>query len=275
MSMSRYVRSATETRALKMLRTLATSAVIRSQMEAHGYTQADQDEGWSLCLSVAGYGAVGAAPVTNQDSIRAAFAQLTDFVSDELPCLAGGVQRKHPELYEVLFGGLTLGSGADAVMETTLFLDRFDALSAKGAKKAEHAVADLLARRGFTAATAAGLRKTLHTTRAVPEVAAPAVDDPKAKRDAEIERLRAWVEDWSRVARRAMKRKDELHRLGIGRRGKSGGAVDDGGAGVVPVVVTPVGGDASGTAGSGSGVPALPAGNVPALPAAGGTQRAA
>ncbi len=261
--MSRYLRTSIETRALRMLRTLSVSAAIRAQMNAHGYTEAEHEEGWKLCIAVAGFGC-STGGTTNEDAIRAARERVTDFTANDLPCLAAGVKRVYPERYDALFGDLTLDRAAEPIVEATLFLDRYEALAATGASKADHAVVAFLAKRTFTSDVARAVRESVHLASSTPETFAPKAEDTTAQREEELVKLHAWLEDWTTTARRAITRKDQLHRMGIGRRSptKKSDAVAPGG---VPVTSVGAGGAsaASGngaTNGNGASEPALSAG---------------
>jgi hypothetical protein len=212
---SRHTRSAIETRALRMLRTLSTSATIRAEMETHGYTRSDHDEGWTLLLAVAGFGPQTKQPTTNEGAIRAAVVALEDFTVNDLPCFAAAVRRVHADHYDALFGGITFARSPDAMVEATLFLERYAPLLTKHAKKVDHAVVTLLEKRGLTREVFKILSDQADLTRSSPT----AIETPNAKeRDAQLAKLDAWIVDWTTTARRAIQRRDQQLRLGIGRR---------------------------------------------------------
>ncbi len=216
-TITRYARTTLEARALRMLRTLGTSAAIRSAMAAHGYTQAEHEEGWNLCVALGGYR--GTPVESNEAAIRAALAAVTDFAHRDLARLASGVKRFFPEQYEALFGGLVMTTEANPVVEANLFLDRYEAMNGKGAKKTDHAVVALLAQRGFDKDAAAKLGAELEATRVEPEANITSTDAERdARRDALLQKLQVWFDDWSLTARMTFHRKDHLIRLGIGHR---------------------------------------------------------
>lgn len=233
---TRHTRSAIETRALRMLRTLSTSATIRAEMAAHGYTNADHDEGWTYCLAVAGFGPAVQTPTTNEGTIRAAVRALEDFTVNDLTCFSVAVKRLHPEHYGALFGGLTFTRGANAMIEATLFLERYAPFVSKHAKKSDHAVVALLERRGLTKQAFAALVEQADVARSTPT----AIDAPDPahmkERDVQLTKLEAWVTDWTTTARRAIQRRDQQLRLGIGRRHRAAAAVVAPPAAITPAV---------------------------------------
>jgi hypothetical protein len=234
-SFTRFARTAIETRALRMLRTLSTSATIRAEMQAHGYTDADHDEGWRYCLAVAGFGPTTEAPTTNEGTIRAAVRALEDFTVNDLTCFSVAVKRLHPEHHEALFGGLTFARGPDAMIEATLFIERYAPLLTKHAKKGDHAVVALLERRGLTRQAFAVLSEQADLARSTPtNVDAPDAAQGK-ERDVQLAKLEAWLTDWTTTARRAIQRRDQQLRLGIGRRHRAASPVVP----PAPAAVTP------------------------------------
>ncbi len=231
---TRYTRTTLETRALRMLRTLGTSAAIRSQMAAHGYTQAEHEEGWNLCIALGGYHPEEAPTQSNEAAIRSAIAAVTEFAHRDLPRLASGVKRFFPDHYGALFGGLTMTTDSNALVEASIFMERYEPMIGKSAKKTDHAVVALLAHRGFGKEAVTKLRADLVAAATEPEaIVVSNKSERTAQRDALLQKLQVWFDDWSLTARMIFRRKDQLIRLGIGHRARKGVVAGN-------VVATPV-----------------------------------
>ena len=83
----------------------------------------------------------------------------------------------------------------------------------------------LLERRGLTRHAFAAITEQADLARSSPSnIETPAAVQAK-ERDVQLAKLDAWVNDWTTTARRAIQRRDQQHRLGIGRRHRASSAV--------------------------------------------------
>jgi hypothetical protein len=197
-------------------------------MAARGYTPADHQEGWSLLHKVSGLFEED-APQETDLQVRDATTELDNTDEDLYRIVRAALTRLHPEQARFVLNGLEPTTGAGAILSVKNMLDRLDTLDkgrSKETAKADKAAIATLKQRGVTAAERARLRGLVDVAQSAPAVepAAAPVDD--GKYEADLSALRAWFEDWSEVARVAIKRKDYLIRLGLASR-KSPAKPDD------------------------------------------------
>ena len=221
-SLSRFQEEQTQKRALMMVRTIASDPVIAAGMHHAGYTSADSEEAWAL-LKAAGQ---SKPVVRSTPPAVAALAELETWRSVYVPRAQAMLQRLHPAQEAFVFEGLSTGAGTQAVVDLSLFLDRLNALESsperKSTRKADHAALATLGRRGITVQDRKRMRHLIHMIEN-PQLDAPMPAPPPDTQDERtraLVALHAWVADWSETARGIFKRRDQLIRLGIGKRQK-------------------------------------------------------
>lgn len=230
------VLAATPQKALAFLRAASTKAEIRAALFAAGYSNAEQTLGWQLLQKASGY-VPGVGSITDDGAARKAIAELDAWDEPGFARVGAALKRLHPEQYAFVFAGLEPARGAGAVLSVATLLDRLDQLSAaperKAARKADGAALATLESRGITAELRAQLRELIKTAQsaATPELA---LDPSAEERDAAMVELRAWYEDWSQTARAVITRKDYLVMLGLSRRRRSSGEVEEVGDAELP-----------------------------------------
>ena len=249
-TVSRQTLDNTPVRALAFLRAVGTDPKIHTALAGAGFTDKDVERGWALVRAVFGAGKPTTPAVLNP--VATAMEQLEAWNGPGFLRARAALRHLHPEQESFVFEGLAVGHGAEAVLSVATFLDRCAQLESgkdrKGTHKADLAALQTLEKRGVTKSE----RKRLGEMVSIVETQAAPLPEaepaPVATRDAEIMQLRAWLLDWSDTARAVIKRRDQLIRLGIGkRRAKKGPPVaaptvpaTPAGPVVAPVATAPV-----------------------------------
>ncbi len=210
-------------RALQFLRAVGTDPVIRTAMQQTGFEDADLKQGWALVLA-ASSAPTAATKFTPQAGPVADVTQKVEAWQSTMFLRAhAALRRLHPEQDAFVFDKIESGSGVASVVAVSMFLDRLDALESssdrKASRKADHAAMATLERRGVTKEARKEARHLVHVVETTP---APTVTlDVAPPTDARFEALSelyAWVQDWTDCARAVITRRDQLIRLGIGKR---------------------------------------------------------
>lgn len=192
---------------------------IAGTLARHGFTNADLDEGWSLLRSVTRTqldAPSDEAPVDNN-----ALQALDEWENKWFVITSATLQRRAPNVHEVLFRNLSQTDGIEVIVSVGTFLDRWvniDKLvedgglgqDGKDAKK-------VMAKRGLTSAVIneakALVGKLRHVDGPLPDlekIEAEEANFEKAERE-----LWAWYLEWSAIARNAIKQRSLLKKLGF------------------------------------------------------------
>ncbi len=222
-TISRPIAEQAPARALQFLRTIGTDSAICAALQKTGFQLDDLKEGWSLVLKASGTfnpDHVTASPVAD------AINQLEAWRSATFLRARGALHRLHPEQEAFVFDNLASGAGVAAVISVAIFLDRLHALEnspdRKSTRKADHAALATLERRGVTPEERKHMRHLVDLVESSAAVDGDNVIEPITI-DARLQALaalHAWLQDWSDSARSVIKRRDQLLRLGIGKRQK-------------------------------------------------------
>ena len=120
-----------------------------------------------------------------------------------------------------LFDNLGPKQGPEAVVSVSTLLDRLDGLESaperKATRKADQAALATLATRGYSAEERTRLRGLVTTAQTL-VVTAPSSD---ADREATLQKLYAWYNAWSTIARMVLVRRDHQIAVGIAKRRKA------------------------------------------------------
>ncbi len=216
-------------RALQVLRTLGTDSAIRTAMQKVGFELSDLQQGWTLVLKACSAPAGVTQLAPDAGPVQAATQKIEAWQSTMFLRAHAALRRLHPQQDAFVFDNIVTGSGTSAVVAVSMFLERLDALESaaerKSTRKADHAALATLERRGVTKEE----RKQVHElVRLVETTPAPELVDvapPTDERTAALTELYAWVQDWSDCARAVITRRNQLIRLGIGKR-RARGASD-------------------------------------------------
>ncbi len=223
-------------RALQFLRAVGTDANVMQALEQTGFDKAAQKQGWTLVLSAyaASNGPIAAG--VNDTPLSEAIDKVVAWQGSMFVRAHAALRRFHEEQDAFVFANLETGGGIAAVPAVATFLNRLDALESsaerKATRKANHAALELLAQRGVTTAQRKEMRalvKWIESTSAE-----PLTTHLQSPRDTALAAVYEWVQDWSDCARTVVTRRDQLIRLGIGKRRARKGA------GPPPPVVAPI-----------------------------------
>ena len=209
-------------RGVQFLRTVGTDPAIRTELQKVGFTDEDLKEGWMLVVKASTTSGSTARFTPDSGPVAEATQKLEAWQSTMFIRAHGALRRLHPAQDTFVFGDVVGDASTLPVAAVSAFLDRLDALESsparKATRKADHAALATLDKRGVTKEERKQAKQLVHLieTTAAPEVtsAPPPVDD---RMNALME-VYAWVQDWTDSARAVITRRDQLIRLGIGKR---------------------------------------------------------
>lgn len=189
--------------------------VILPVMQAHGYTKADDDDGWELLRSL-GYSKnlLVKPPPVDTNIIH----QIDMWENYWFPIAQAAMTRRFPAVAAKFFQNLTQLSGPEVIVSVRLFLDRYDDLTKEGSSYGpEGAKAkELLAERGLTPVVLDEVRALLLAVRDPrPPLTPEALEQAKVDAQKAEDALWAWYLEWSPIARGATKNRVLLHQLGF------------------------------------------------------------
>lgn len=213
----------TPTRVIKFLRAAGTSIPIRGALAQRGYSEDDHQEGWALLHGASGYVPASALVSEIDVGVRDAIRDLDAWDEDGFRVVRATLERRFPDQAKQVLEGLAASTGPTAVLGVKTLLDRLDALE-KSKHKDDHAAIALLAKRGVDKDERKRLRALVEkaetpATSAGDDGAAAAASAARVEqRVAALASLRAWYEEWSEIARAAVKRRDHLILLGLAKR---------------------------------------------------------
>ena len=222
---SRQVLLETPPRALKFVTGVCTSTPVRNRLATRGYNGSTNDLIWELIHLASGRSSSSFVPVSTED-VAARDAAVEVDLWDEPTFRIARVALKydHPDACDYVFHDLEPASGADSLVSVTTFLDRLDELESgegrKKTRKADHAALAKLAEREITPEQRARMRALVQTATRWTEASPEPV--PDATREEALLKLRALYEEWSEIAKVVIRRRADLIRLGLAKRGGSG-----------------------------------------------------
>ena len=211
-------------RAMLFLRTVGTDPAIRTQLQKVGFELADLQQGWALVLKACSAPQASTQRFTPEAGpVGEATQQIEAWQSTMFLRAHAAMRRLHPAQDAFVFEGLASGTGSASVVAVSVFLKRLDGLESspdrKSTRKADHAAMATLERRGVTKEERKRAKDLVHL---VENTAAPEVIEvpppPTDERMAALTEVYEWVQDWSDCARSIITRRDQLLRLGIGKR---------------------------------------------------------
>jgi hypothetical protein len=221
-TISRHTLERTTRRAIAFLSGVGGDAAIRSALAKAGWTDAEDDRGWSLLR--AAVSSPVSLPVSQMPS-AVALEELALWAGPGFARVRAALLHMHPEQGAFVLNGIPSASPGDrAVLFVGTFLERCTELErskerAATRKEDRQAIATLEAR-GITKALRDHLRALVEAVEK-PTTPVTPTDHEEQKR-ARIMGLRAWLIDWTETARAVLPQRSQLLRLGIGQRAKAG-----------------------------------------------------
>jgi hypothetical protein len=220
-------------RALNLLKTIASDMAISTAMSSRGYSEADQNEGWSLLHAATLYGQFAGQAITEAAG-RKAIEELDAADEAIFRVISATLGRRFPEQGEFVLAGIGAVRGAGAVLHVGILLERLDQLESGQGREAamrarDQAALTVLASRGITADERARLRKLVETAKRVaPTLVSPSArEEQERKRIAGLVALRDWFQEWSEIARVVVKRRDVLIRMGLANQRRAAEAEEE------------------------------------------------
>jgi hypothetical protein len=208
-------------RALQFLRAVGSDPAIMTALKGTGFSDSAQKQGWALVLSAYSAGNGPAPTLLGDAPLTEATSKVETWQATMFPRAHAVLRRFYPDQGTFVFENIEMESGITAVPAVATFLDRLDALESspdrKATRKVDHAALAMLAERGVTKDERKDMRSTVKWIESTP--AEPIDANPqKSPRDAALLAVYDWVQDWAECARTVIVRRDQLIRLGIGRR---------------------------------------------------------
>jgi hypothetical protein len=217
------------------------NARVAAAMTAHGFGDADLEEGWTLLKHL------------SRDKLGF-FKPQTSNLIDEIdawenkwfPIASATLERRFPVLAEKLFANLPQSTRPAVIVGVQTFVERFDEMVAGGGSYGTEGAAAVavLAARGLTAAVVDEARALLDTARRIETHAAVATMEQDQQQLAKAEEaLWAWYLEWSQIARIAITQRGLLRQMGFIQGQASGKGdeeiVDETANGITPPAAPP------------------------------------
>ena len=216
---SRQVLDGIAARVLTFLIAVGKYFPIRAALTTRGYTEVDHELAWEHLKKLALFPA-GSAPVLDK-TVRDAVVEIDAWDEPNFAVLRAVLENHHPAVVDFVFENLSAKQGAEAVVGVSTLLDRLDALEnapeRKATRTADHAALATLATRGYTAEERARLRGLVATAQTLVVTAPISAEE----REATLQKLYAWHNEWSTLARMVLVRRDHQIAVGIAKRRKA------------------------------------------------------
>jgi hypothetical protein len=225
-SVTRETLEETPDRALKLLRGIGTSRVIRAMLMDVGYTTQLHVRAWRNLRFACGNGDDDTPLELEDPKVRAAVTFVDTRDEWFFRILAAVWKHSFPEqLAFVLKGNLGPSTGMQSVLNMGIALDRLDVLEKgperKATRKEDTAALALLAERKIDGPFRTMMRNHVNVAQDVTPVTmgevTPSTDPDIARLEALVE-LRKFYEEWSEIAKVTIKRRDHLIRMGLASR---------------------------------------------------------
>jgi len=224
----------TDKRFFKVMKFLvaSTELPIAKLMGTRGFSDEDRQEGWGY-LDIAAGRHLSITPGSGSFSTqyRPVENELDGWENIWFDVADAALGRLFPSVHAELFKNLSKTSGSAVVLNVKTFVERLEKLGKSGGEENTKALA-LLSKRGLNAACideAQTLLGKLAVAQAPDEDEDAEVDEAqlKADKDAAVDAMWAWYQDWSRTARTVVKNRNYLVMLGLTKPHSSGGRADD------------------------------------------------
>lgn len=221
------------TRVLKMLMGMR-NARIAAAMAAHGLTESDLREGWSLLRGVSREKLDVVSPPGDVDLID----KIDAWENRWFPIVSATLERRFPAVHAQFFNKLSQTSGPAVAVSVGTFLARYDEMATgAGSYGAEGVAAEaILEARGLTAGVLDDARAMLAKVSSIESRPGVTTMEEDAAELAKAEqRLWDWYLEWSQIARVAVTQRPLLKQMGFrSTRAKAEADVVDAHADVVP-----------------------------------------
>ena len=197
---------------------------IALRLSAFGFNDLSWKEGWTLMQEVVDSEFVPSPPPIQDTNL---LTLLDDWENLWFPIIQVVLTRHNAALAAQIFDGLSQTDGMALIPSLTTLHTRLDALLKNKDKESKDAAA-LLAQRGINAAQLKTLADLLErattftspTTLQDTAAAEEANEEARQRHEAALNALRAYLREWTLIARAAVKNGNHLRQLGLGSRGR-------------------------------------------------------
>jgi hypothetical protein len=208
-------------RALKFSRGVGTNRAIRSIMQQRGFGPAVHNELWRLLQETSGRKSPNAAE-TFDPTVAEAIVFVDPYDEIIIEIIDASVAPRFPDQAAYLRQGLKAATGMGGVLNVNTLLLRATDLEKsperKTTRKTDQAALDLLAERGINPELRAKLAERIKVATSGAEVEPVDQASVEAADESYVRALGAlygFYDEWSRIARVAVKRRDYLMQLGL------------------------------------------------------------
>jgi hypothetical protein len=208
----------------------STEPPIAKLMMSRGFGDEDRQEGWGLLDTAAGRH-LSLSPKAGSFSTeyRVIENELDGWENIWFDVADAALGRSFPAVHAEVFKNLGKTSGSAVVLNVKNLVERLDSLRSAKSEEAAAAAA-LLEKRGLNAGVldaAHTLLSQLESAGAV-ETSEPEVDETalRAEKDAAVDAMWEWYQDWAKTARTVVKNRNYLVMLGL-LKPHGGGASSD------------------------------------------------
>lgn len=207
------------------------NARVAAALRAHGFTNEDLTEGWTLLRAVGKtkLDAEPEQPVLDTDALQ----RLDEWENKWFPITSATLSRRAPEVAKWFFKNLSQTEGPAVILSVGTFLERFGKLdkpeSKGGPKAGGKAAKEKLLERGLTPDVLQEAQTLLDKlggfSGPIPDL--PDLEEEEAQLTGAEDAMWAWYLEWSQIARTSIKQRGLLRRLGFLQGGRGGGADDE------------------------------------------------
>jgi len=200
-------------RVLKMLMGMRNSHVAAA-MAAHGFTDAELHEGWTLLRGVSRE-RLDAVTASGDPSL---IDRLDAWENRWFPIAGATLERRFPAVHAQVFNKLSQTSGVAVAISVGTFVARYDEMASGAGSYGEEGIAakEVLANRGLTTAVIDDARAMLASVASIdPRSEVTTLEADAAELAKAEERLWGWYLEWSQIARVAVTQRPLLKEMGF------------------------------------------------------------
>jgi hypothetical protein len=179
---------------LAFLRGVSVCPAARTILEAAGYGEAANNQGWDGLHVVCGYRNALLRPASTDASARAAIVELDKFDEPGIRRIRAALQHEHPEQARFVLDSLEPAKGAESVVVVDRLLARLGTLAqgrGDATREADKAAMATLAKRGFTQEKLSHLTELVQIAQSKVSTAQASADQVAAAEKA-MSALHAW-----------------------------------------------------------------------------------
>ena len=208
---------------------VAALSEARARLRARGYSNIVAREAWNHLDALAGFDAKESpaeeqAPSEDDAKVLKATAAIDAWDEPGFRLMRATLKRAFADQYKYVFAGdVQATKGPMSVVGVRRVIHRLNDLESsperKETRKQDHAALARLAERGIDKAERTRIEALLTIVGTLGDAEAPEPSEAEAAiRRNHLVKLREWFEEWSEVAKVAIKRRDHLIRLGLAHR---------------------------------------------------------